>query len=247
MARGRDIKPGFFISDELAEVTRDARLLFIGLWTLADREGRVELRPLKIKAQLFPYDADMKPERIEKLIGELQECSGHFLTVYGNEQKFIQVKNFKKHQHIHPNEKPSELPGPERFRELPETSGKATERSGNYALPSEPSSLLSLPPLAQRPAEPASALLVFPCDGDPDHWDLTQSQVDHWKELFPNRDIIGDCRAALAWVEANPSKRKTAGGMPKTLVAWFSRAQNRGQSNGQLGLPGNPKKQANYG
>lgn len=82
------------------------------------------------------------------------------------------------------------------------------------------------PAASSPPVEPA--LLVFPCDGSPNRWHLTQSQVDHWHELFPSLDIMAQCRSALAWVEANPSKRKTASGMPKTLVAWFSRTQNRG-------------------
>ena len=39
MSRSRNIKPGFFKNEHLAECQPLARLLFIGLWTLADREG----------------------------------------------------------------------------------------------------------------------------------------------------------------------------------------------------------------
>jgi hypothetical protein len=49
MPRTRQIKPGFFKNDELAELPIEARLLFAGLWTIADREGRLEDRPKKIK------------------------------------------------------------------------------------------------------------------------------------------------------------------------------------------------------
>ena len=56
MARARIIKPSFFKNEELSECSYEARLLFIGLWTLADREGYVEYRPKRIKAELFPYD-----------------------------------------------------------------------------------------------------------------------------------------------------------------------------------------------
>lgn len=85
-------------------------------------------------------------------------------------------------------------------------------------------------PAASSPPVPVEPpLLTFPCDGESKQWHLVQSQVDHWQELFPSRDIMADCRAALAWIEANPSKRKTASGMPRTLVGWFGRAQNRGQ------------------
>ena len=54
--RSRDIKPGFFKNDQLAECSFPARLLFPGLWMLADREGRLENRPRKIKAEIFPFD-----------------------------------------------------------------------------------------------------------------------------------------------------------------------------------------------
>ena len=45
MARARNIKPGFFRNADLVEMPIEARLLFIGLWTLADRSGRLEDRP----------------------------------------------------------------------------------------------------------------------------------------------------------------------------------------------------------
>jgi hypothetical protein len=147
MARGRDIKPGFFLSDELAEVSRDARLLFAGLWTLADREGRLELRPMRIKAQVFPYDQDITPGHVEKMLGDLASARGRFIRIYEVDSlAYVQVENFKKHQHIHPNEKPSELPAPQ---VVPVITGVVRElqvSSGNYALPSEPSSLLNILP-----------------------------------------------------------------------------------------------------
>jgi len=45
--RSRNIKPGFFMNELLPEIELLGRLLFIGLWLLADREGRLEDRPLQ--------------------------------------------------------------------------------------------------------------------------------------------------------------------------------------------------------
>jgi hypothetical protein len=56
MARARNIKPGFFLNDELAECEPLARLLFAGLWCIADREGRLEDKPKRIKVEILPYD-----------------------------------------------------------------------------------------------------------------------------------------------------------------------------------------------
>ena len=58
MARARNIKPGLFKNELLVEQSLFVRLLFVGLWTLADREGRLEDRPKRIKLELFPYDSE---------------------------------------------------------------------------------------------------------------------------------------------------------------------------------------------
>ena len=54
MARARNLKPSFFTNDILAEVPALGRLLFQGLWCVADREGRLADRPRKLKAEILP-------------------------------------------------------------------------------------------------------------------------------------------------------------------------------------------------
>ena len=62
MARSRNIKPGFSRNEDLAECSVWARLCFALLPTLADREGRLEDRPKRIKGDLFPFDnVDVDP------------------------------------------------------------------------------------------------------------------------------------------------------------------------------------------
>ena len=56
MARARNIKPGLFTNEVLVDLPAFDRLLFIGLWCLADREGRLEDRVKRIKMELFPCD-----------------------------------------------------------------------------------------------------------------------------------------------------------------------------------------------
>ncbi len=72
MPRIRQIKPEFYLDDELARCSRDARLLFPGLWMLADRAGRLENRPAKIKAQIFPYDNDIDGAKVTELLSQLE-------------------------------------------------------------------------------------------------------------------------------------------------------------------------------
>lgn len=107
MARARNIKPGFFKNEILAEMPPETRLLFMGLWCLADREGRFEDRPKKIKMELFPCD-DFSIEDGLALLAE-----GGFLIRYEVEgRRYAQVVNFTKHQMPHHKEVPSEIPAP---------------------------------------------------------------------------------------------------------------------------------------
>lgn len=105
MARARNIKPGFFVNEDLVELPFETRLLFIGLWTIADREGRLLDRPKTIKMSVFPADnIDVDP-----LLQQLHDAG--FLSRYiVGEQRLIQITNFVKHQKPHQNETESLLP-----------------------------------------------------------------------------------------------------------------------------------------
>jgi len=107
MARARNIKPSFFFNDELIELCFAARLLFIGLWTLADREGYLEDRPKKIKMSLFPADSI----DIDALLDDLTGAG--FLERYTAEgAKYIHICKFDKHQNPHYKEAQSVIPKP---------------------------------------------------------------------------------------------------------------------------------------
>lgn len=107
MARARNIKPAFFDNDELAELEPLARLLFIGLWTLADFKGDLEWREKRIKKQVLAYDdCDIK-----KLAINLDKSG--FVRFYSDQDKiYLNIVNFGKHQNPHKNEreKGSEIP-----------------------------------------------------------------------------------------------------------------------------------------
>lgn len=107
MARARNIKPGFFKNEVLAELTPLTRLLFAGLWCLADREGRLEDRPKRIKADIFPYDNC----NVDKKLNHLRD-KGFVLRYQVDGERYIQVLNFNKHQNPHIKEQASLIPAP---------------------------------------------------------------------------------------------------------------------------------------
>lgn len=107
MARARNIKPGFFKNEDMAECSPWARLCFAGLWTLADREGRLEDRPKRIKGELFAFDTvDVDP-----LLGELEKY-GFIMRYTVGGRRLIQITKFDLHQHPHHKEPSSTIPSP---------------------------------------------------------------------------------------------------------------------------------------
>jgi hypothetical protein len=103
--RARNLKPGFFKNEDLAACNPLARILFAGLWCMADREGRLEYRPKRIKAEVLPYDDCSCEELLEQLSHK------SFITVYPcGEETFIEISQFTKHQKCHVNELASTIP-----------------------------------------------------------------------------------------------------------------------------------------
>jgi hypothetical protein len=176
MARARSIKPGFFKNEALAELPFEARLLFAGLWTLADRDGRLEDRPKRIKAELFPYDE----LGVDRLLSDLAQAG--FIVRYtldGNQ--FIGIPTFKKHQNPHVKEAASTIPAPvEHQAGTVRAPGENSAGPGNSgtspadSLLPEPSSLNPEP--HSRSTESSAAEIAAACDLAGKTFDLTDEE-----------------------------------------------------------------------
>ena len=127
--RARNIKPGFYKNEILSDCSLTARLLFPGLWMMADREGRLEDRPKRIKGEIFPYD-DFD---VDALLEELSE-HGFIIRYEAHGNKYIQIVNFVKHQNPHKKEASSEFPEPPREAE------KLLDQPSNYSASPEKAS-----------------------------------------------------------------------------------------------------------
>lgn len=161
MARSRNIKPGFFDNDLLAEVPPLGRLLFIAMWTLADRDGKLEDRPAKIKKQALGYDEC----DIEALLGALAS-RGFILRYTVAGMGFIKVTNWHKHQQPHVKEVASTIPEPleqgASTVQAPDKPGTSTEQESLIpdSLNLIPSSLIPEEVLPLQPT--ASAVPLVP-------------------------------------------------------------------------------------
>ncbi len=100
MARARNIKPGFFLNEDLAELHPLTRLMFIGLWTISDFKGCIEWRPKRVKLQTLPYD----DHDIETAADNLAKAG--FLARYKVDGKrYVKIINFVQHQNPHKQER----------------------------------------------------------------------------------------------------------------------------------------------
>ena len=106
MARARNIKPALFKNELLGVADPMLTILFTSLWCLADKRGRLEDRPLRIKAETFPYREGID---INVYLTELERLKFiHRYEISG--LSIIQIINFDKHQNPHKTEKDSTLP-----------------------------------------------------------------------------------------------------------------------------------------
>jgi len=107
--RIRTIKPEFYMNDELAALPATTRILFTGLWGLADCEGRLEDKPKRIKLQVLPYD-DVD---VDAALQDLHDA-GFIFRYEIDGQALIEVINFKKHQRLSGSEAKSSSVLPQR-------------------------------------------------------------------------------------------------------------------------------------
>ena len=126
MARTRYIKPGFFKNEQLCSLEPLTRLLFAGLWTIADRDGRLEDRPLRIKVECLPYDdAD-----VDDLLSRLSNGYDPFILRYEIEgRRYIQIVKWPENQSPHHTEKDSVIPCVPDSYETPLDNGYLTSCS----------------------------------------------------------------------------------------------------------------------
>jgi len=106
--RIRTVKPEFFLHEGLAAMDPLARLLFIGMWTIADKAGRLRDKPKRIKVQVLPYD-DCD---IDELLFALADA-GHIERYEVDGEDYIQICGWSKHQNVSKSrEAASKIPDP---------------------------------------------------------------------------------------------------------------------------------------
>ena len=99
MARNRMIKVEFWSDEKLAvSCSRDARLLYIGMWNYSDDYAVIKGHPVWLKSQIFPYD-NLTILKFEELLEELKKLK-RIIPFQASGEQYFYIVNFLEHQKI---------------------------------------------------------------------------------------------------------------------------------------------------
>jgi hypothetical protein len=156
MARIRTIKPEFWVSEQLAECSSNARLTFVGMWSFCDDRGVHPAKPKTLKAELYPMD-DIAATQVGEWVAELVRVGlvREFVALEDGE-RYWHVTGWDRHQRIdrpsikHPPPPPLDSTNPRRV--VAEDSSSATPRKGMERKGEEGSGVDGRSPKARAPS-----------------------------------------------------------------------------------------------
>lgn len=200
MARTRNIKPGFFDNDTLGSLAPIVRLLFIGLWCIADREGRLEDRPRRIKKTLLGYD-DVTADETSGMLQQLAD-NGFIIRYRVGDTDYIQVTNFLKHQNPNLKEKESEIPPPPPHAGHTETPREHESGGGNDEGSSESDEDPLPDPDDESSGDQATPEPEEKPESSAEHIDLAEIRFAAFWDAYPKKRAKKT--ALRAWKKLNP-------------------------------------------
>lgn len=74
---------------------------------------------------------------------------------------------------------------------------------------------------------------------------ISQEQCQEWAGLYPAVDVIQQLRQMRGWLDANPTRRKTKGGIKRFVTNWLAKEQNKGGSTSSDVCGNHSKRQLN--
>lgn len=253
MPRKRMIDPGIWRSEQVNDLSRNARLLFIGMFSNADDAGRLHGSSRFLRANIFPYDDDVTSAVVGEWRDEILRA-GLAVLYETHGREYLYLPTWARHQKI---DRPSEstLPSPDEHssnirRALDEHSSlieenrieenRREEEASDDATPStdiessDSDSLPEMTPLEEELQELAS-------------WGRFTMSDRAWLE-----DVLADYPSALPrdvrdmrdyWygrAEQDKKVKHSKGQWKQRFRTWLRRKGDFGGGNGnKRGVPGN--------
>ena len=256
MARSRVIKPEITSSVQFAECSMSARLLFVLMLPFCDDGGRHVVSFKRLKMEVFPADSfsiDNLKTWVEELENARDDAGIPLLDKYEvNGVEYWEVTGWSRHQKVDwPTYKYPDrngiIPTSGRVsrrgldedssrdsRGLDESSCKEERREEKRIEEERRGENVDSSAAENQPAEPT--VLVFPTVGrGPKEWALTQAFLKELVGIYPNVNVLAECKKALSKIRRKAVPAKTAGGMPNFLYLWMDRTQNSSRVGGSDG------------
>ena len=221
MANIRWLNPKIFDNDKLGMLEPIVRLLYIGLWCYADREGRLDDSPAKIRKTILGYD-NVTIQQVNQMLDEIQK-QGFIIRYAVDDNNYIQVVNFTKYQYPAINEPESSIPCPEGY-EPPVLQIKLDNFFGNELKPKKQRKQLKIE--EDYHEEDEAPFTVFPLK-DGTEFPVYVSLILEYQQTYPDMDIYAEVNKMKLWLDSNPAKRKTKTGIKRFMNSWISRSSER--------------------
>lgn len=134
----RMITPEIWFNEKVSSLPHTGRLLFIGIFSNADDDGRLKASAKFLKAHIFPYDDDISSELIKELRDRCAQLGLIRLYTNGN-QELLDIPGWREHQQIRKDRyTPSKLPNFEYSKDSMATNQQPPDNqlstSGNHSI-----------------------------------------------------------------------------------------------------------------
>ena len=133
--RKRELSPSFWKDERVWKLSHEAKLFYVGLMQVADRDGRMVDKPFEIGVEAWPWAPGDAPKLLDEivsvgLIGRYQVQDQRLLA--------FPLKAWRAHQRPHPKERASLLPRNPLETDAPEGApqpGKGTPKGAPRSSP----------------------------------------------------------------------------------------------------------------
>lgn len=241
----RIIKESLCSSEKIALLTDFEFRLWIGLITQADDTGRGDARLAIIKGHVFPLRDRITVKDISGALHGLA-AKGCISLYEIDGRSYFWFPSWAKHQRIRDAKPkfpapPSEEPQAEAENESPldfaATRGNSRQLAANRGESPQLAALIQSNPIQSNPTISATSAeneeteieLVLNTGA---LYPISKEKADRWRELYPSVDVSQELRNMAAWLESNPTKRKTKNGILRFCNGWLSREQDKKQEGG---------------
>ena len=211
--RIRNVKPGFYRSDDIDALTWEQRFLFIALFSYVDDNGVGRDREADICADLFAGDFSVEPG---ETLGRVRQCllalvrQGLVVRYEVEGKRYLFITGWDDHQYVK-NPNPVRYPRPDKA--LLQASVEAGEKMGRDGVDAED----SLPTVVgSRSLVVGSGLLVV---GNPQPDPIKPNEFDAFWTVYPRKVGKGDAIKAYA-----KARRKASAESILSSVALLERA-----------------------